>query len=131
MPDNKNLLPCKPCFSENKQDLVKKQKLTIGLAPVTLKHFHSHTAPSCRSSQIPSFLSTSFCLSPPKNPLLHVEKEPIHCTLVYFPAGLQGLLPFQDMTINKKFNNLIQLPESAVILTGRGLQQSGATNLMF
>lgn len=73
--DNKNLLLCKPCFSENKKDLVKKQKLTIGLAPVTLKHFHSRTAQSCHSSQLPSFLSISFCLSPPKSPPLHSEKE--------------------------------------------------------
>lgn len=36
MPNNKNLPPCNPCFSENKQDLVKKQKLTIGLALVIL-----------------------------------------------------------------------------------------------
>lgn len=34
MPDNKNLFPCNPCFSENKQDLVKKPKLTTGLALV-------------------------------------------------------------------------------------------------
>lgn len=45
-----NMFLCTPCFSENKQDLVKKQKLTTSLALVILNTFrNSFIVQSCHS----------------------------------------------------------------------------------
>lgn len=108
MPDSKNLPPCNPCFSENKQDLVKKQQLTIGLALVILK-----TSINTQSSH--AILNSYHLSSPPpelpEKPISPLRERMNQCNALLStsqpPAGLQGLLALQDMILNKKCKKLI------------------------